>query len=422
MQAGRHIYSVKEFANRVAAWFAKQSIFADIAITGEVSELRQFGTGHLSFRLKEEQAVLECVAWSDRRRSLPELKNGMAIVATGSINLRQDRGCYQLIVESAESAGLGALFLQFEKLKAKFLAEGLFEPGRKRAVPKFPRRVALVSARGKAMEDFCETIGTKAPFVEVIFIETQVQGLGAEIEIADAIDRASRLNVDVIVLTRGGGSYEDLFPFNLEPVVRAIVRAKNPVLTAIGHWSDRHLADAVADERCDTPSLAAERLASGWIFAQRQLQETSRALTRAMQTVILQKGNTLLDRARELDHRSPDRMVTERRARLARLAGRLDTSAATFWPRKSRTYSEARASLDRAVAAFFLNSDRALERMTARLNRVDPLAPLSRGYAIVTVQGKAIHDAAALHKGDILDAQFERGKASARVESVTNDE
>ncbi len=420
--SGPRVYSVKDFTARLARLFATHTVLSNIAVQGEVSDLHPFGNGHLGFRLKEEQAVLECIAWADRRGELPELKNGMAVIASGSIGVRQERGCYQLVVEHIQPTGVGALFLLYERLKETFRTEGLFDEARKRAVPELPRRVALVSAHGKAADDFVGTLARRSPFVEVTFVETHVQGLGAEIEIATAIDRASRLDVDVIVLTRGGGSYEDLFPFNLEPVIRAIVRARHPVLTAIGHSGDHHLADDAADRSFGTPSLVAEHIAQGWVLAARRVREAERALARAVRAIVLQAahraddvtvrlrhaGERITTRRRQdlsslemrLDRRSPRQIVTARRERLLTLRGRIETCAVRF------------------VNA----AERALERAGARLDRVDPLAPLARGYAIVTPGGKAVRDASLLRPGEEIDARFERGSASARVERVVRDE
>lgn len=417
----RRVYSVKEFTSGLAGWFASKKFFSRIAIAGEISDLHAFGTGHVGFKLKEEQAIIECVAWWDRRRELPDLKNGMAVIAAGSIGIRQDRGCYQLVVESVEPTGLGALFLKYEKLKEKFRAEGLFDDARKRAIPELPRRIALVSARGKAMEDFAGTLARKAPFVDVSFIEAQVQGQGAEIEIAAAIDDASRMDVDMIVLTRGGGSYQDLFPFNLEPVVRAIVRARHPVLTAIGHSGDHHLADEAADMNFGTPSLAAEHIVRGWVLAIRRIHDAKRSLRRAARGILLQasqRADVLKMRLRHggtaaltakralltswnqrLDRQSPQRALDERRKRLIHLAGAIEASTLRY--------------LRRVESAF--------QRASAGLDRIDPLAPLARGYAIVTHAGKAVRTASELHRGDEIEARFERGAALARVESVTEE-
>jgi exodeoxyribonuclease VII large subunit len=440
--APRVVRTVREFTNGLQRWFAGHRNLQDVAISGDISGLHPF-SGHLGFTLKEEQSVLECVVWSDKRRLLPELKNGTSAIAIGSVRIRPDRSGYQLIVDSVELTGLGELFLLFERLKEKFRAEGLFEIARKRAVPELPRRVALISARGKAMEDFVETIERNVPFVEVAFIETRVQGQGADVEIAAAIDDASRRDVDAIVLTRGGGSYEDLFPFNLEAVVRAIMRAKHPVLTAIGHSGDHHLADDVADMTFGTPSLAAEHIARGWILAQRRLQTAKRDLERAAREVLIRAAQrieaskkeldrvarrgiaaklaALADRTQRLDRQNPQRVVAERRARLAGTSGKIDMAFAQFMARKKHAWADADTSLKRAAPAYLANVLRRLERAEDALNGFDPLRPLSLGYAIVLRDGKAVRDAATLRAGDLLQARFERGMARARVESVQHD-
>jgi exodeoxyribonuclease VII large subunit len=293
------------------------------------------------------------------------------------------------------------------------------------------------------MEDFVATIARSVPFVEVEFIETKVQGQGAEVEISAAIDDASRRNVDAIVLTRGGGSYEDLFPFNLEAVVRAIVRAKHPVLTAIGHSGDHHLADDVADMTFGTPSLAAEHIARGWILAQRRLQTAKRDLERAARDLlgraaqridaskkeldrvarrgIAAKLAALAGRTQRLDRQNPQRVVAERRARLAGTAGKIDSAFERLMSRKTNAWEQSDAALKRAAPAYLANVLRRLERAEDALSGLDPLRPLSLGYAIVLRDGKAVRDAATLKAGDELDARFERGMARARVESVQHD-
>jgi exodeoxyribonuclease VII large subunit len=356
------------------------------------------------------------------------------------VQIYSERSGYQLHVESIEPTGLGSLFLLYERLKEQFRSEGLFEPARKRAIPKLPRRVALVSASGKAVADFRQTIERSVPFVEVLFVETRVQGQGAEIDIAQALDDASRLDVDAIVLTRGGGSYEDLFPFNLEPVVRAIVRAKAPVFTAIGHTEDRHLADEVADLSFGTPSLAAEAIARGWLLAARRLAEADRDLERIARTIVLGaaqrtdaarekleraarqvvtlRRETLRLRVVQLERYNPQRTLADVRRRLAGGTEKLNTVAAQFMSRKSRGWSESRERLARVVLATQTNFARRLERSVSALDRADPLAPLARGYAIVSSGGRVVRDAAVLQAGDAIEARLGRGMLDARVESV----
>ena len=401
----RVVRTVGEFTNGLIRWFKDHRQLQNVSISGEVSGLKEFGGHHLGFTLKEEQAVLECVMWADNRRNAPELVNGQQAIATGNVRIRHERSGYQLVVDAVELAGLGDLFQLYKGLKEKFRKEGLFETGRKRAVPELPRRVALISARGKAKEDFEGTIRRSVPFVEVQFVETRLQGLGAEVDIAEALDVASRANPDVIVLTRGGGTPEDLFPFNLESVIRAIVRATAPVLTAIGHSDDHQLADDVADMTFGTPSLAAEHIARGWLLAQRRLQVLQRDLVRAVRDALGRGGQraealrrdleraaaqtfadkraALARRIQRLEPRNPQRFLADVATRVAICTGRLDGAGVRLLSRKSNAWTQERTAFDRALTSYATNKSRGLERARSALEALDPLSPLSRGYAIV---------------------------------------
>jgi exodeoxyribonuclease VII large subunit len=439
----RVVRSVAEFVAGLSRWFAQHRQLQNVSISGEISGLREFN-GHLAFTLKEGQSVLECVVWFDQRRALPALANGMAVIATGNVRVRVERSGYQLQVDAVELTGIGELYALQQRLKEKFAREGLFEANRKRAVPALPRRVVLISARGKAMEDFVATIRRQVPFVAVEFVETRVQGTGAEIDIAAAIDLASNRAPDAIVLTRGGGSYEDLFSFNLEPVVRAIVRANAPVLTAIGHSTDHHLADDVADMFFGTPSLAAEHIAKGWLLAIERLERLRRDLRRAALEALgraaqrsdaaasaLRQAGTALLRTREamlasrmqrLDARSPQRVIAGWRERTATAIGRLDRSMNASLSARARGVASRTSALERLAAVVPLGLRNRCERAHAALDRLDPLAPLARGYAIVTHDGRALRDASTLSPQDRVNARLMHGTFSARVESVETDE
>ena len=264
------VVTVGEFSERLKEVFRRVHAFEYIGISGEISEWTPRSNG-VYFTLKDAHAVLQCFAHHSRAQAFPELPRGSAIVAYGKVRLAQWRSRYELVVESIELTGIGKLFQQYEELKARFRSLGFFDRSRKRSVPSFPDVVALVSASGKGAEDFLKTMEARAPRVRVRFIETRVQGLGADVDIAEALDRAAALNADVIVLARGGGSYEDLFAFNCEPVVRAIMRSKTPVVTGIGHTADHHLADEVADFECETPSNAAQFIAGLWQVGEERL-------------------------------------------------------------------------------------------------------------------------------------------------------
>ncbi len=233
-----------------------------LGVSGEVSNLKRQPNGTLYFDLKDADGLLNCVAWAEAALALPPVENGDAIVALGAVTVYEKQSRVQLDVRAVQSRNRpGDLHRKYEELRRKLQAEGLFAQDRKRRLPRFPFRIALVSSRGaQGAGDFQTIVANRAPHVEVVVCETAVQGFGANLEIARAIDKASKLDVDCIVVARGGGSFEDLFPFSQEEVVRAIVRASKPVVAAIGHEGDTPLADLVADERAPTPSAAAHRL------------------------------------------------------------------------------------------------------------------------------------------------------------------
>ncbi|HEY5424995.1 MAG TPA: exodeoxyribonuclease VII large subunit, partial [Candidatus Tumulicola sp.] len=235
--------TVSQFADRLRRWLQRRPELGRIAIVGEVSDWKPQANGNVYFNLKDERALLSCFAFRNEAKSFPKIRDGDAVVATGSVDIWERRSEYQLRVFEVAPFGVGAIAAKVEALRERLQAEGIFDATRKRVFPRFPRRVALVSARGKGTADFQSTLRERAPNVTTIFVETRVQGEGAELDIADALERASREEVDAVVLLRGGGSYEDRYPFNTEVVVRAIVRSRHPVVTAIGHEGDRHLAD-----------------------------------------------------------------------------------------------------------------------------------------------------------------------------------
>ncbi len=250
-------YTVGEFSRRMQDVFRRVPQFKYLSVSGEISEVHPRNNGTY-FTLKDAGGVLQCFAYPNRAAQFGPLPVGSAVIAFGTVRVASWRSRYELLVTMLQRTGIGELHRQYEALKERFRALGFFERARKREIPSFPVFVALISARGKGAEDFQETLRLRAPQVRVEFFETRVQGLAADADIAEAIDRAAASGADAIVLARGGGSYEDLFTFNCEPVVRAIVRSPVVVITGIGHTADHHLADDVADYECETPSNAAQ--------------------------------------------------------------------------------------------------------------------------------------------------------------------
>ena len=433
------VVGVATFTTRLTQIFRRIRSFDRLGVTGEISNWRPTASG-VNFRLTEGTAVLDCFAYSSTVKKLPELESGLQVVAYGSVSIYAPKSAYQLIVDSVVPAGTGELYLRQRKLMEMFAREGLFDASRKRAIPRFITSVALVSARAQGADDFEDSIRKSAPHVRVTFVETRLQGAGAEVEIADALDRASRLNVDAIALVRGGGSFEDRFPFNLEPVVRAIARAKHPVITGIGHTSDHHLADDVADYDAHTPSRAAEFIVERWKAGSAELDERTRALGREIKRILSHAAqrlqfysgsmngaatksvgrrtaaaNALIKR---LDAKNPQRDLSTRTARALGLIQRLDQ-----WPGRERSkrlelLADRERRLAGGLAAIVTARERALERGIMRLDALDPFEPLERGYAVILKGDRVVRDATQLAPGDAIAARMARGTVAASVESV----
>ena len=271
--------------------------FAHVAVSGELSNCRRQSSGHLYFTLKDSGATLGAVMWRREAARLPfEAHDGLEVVCHGRLEVYPPHGKYQLIADRLEPLGAGALTLAFEQLKAKLGKEGLFEPARKRPLPFLPRKIGVVtSPTGAALRDFLRVLHLRYPGLPVLVAPARVQGQGAAAEIAAAIERLSaRPGVDVLVVTRGGGSMEDLCAFNEEVVARAIARSPVPVVSAVGHEIDFTIADFVADCRAPTPSGAAEMLAPVRRELEAGLGLLVRRLGRGLESTVQQRRETLL--------------------------------------------------------------------------------------------------------------------------------
>jgi exodeoxyribonuclease VII large subunit len=409
--------SVGEFSRRFSVMVAQHKVLQRIAIVGEITQIRWWD-GHLNLTLKEGEAILGCFSFASEARSFPPLREGLTVRAQGSIEIRPNRGMYQLRAVALSLVGEGKLAAQIEELRVRLRAEGAFDASRKREIPRFPRRIALVTSDDDARADFEGRMRAEAPHVEILFFPSRVQGKGAEIDLADAIDRASRAKVDVIVLTRGGGSRDDRLTFNLEPVVRAILRSSRPVLTALGHLKDRHLADEVADLALATPTAAAVHLAQEWLRAFERMSSLRALLERGYRSLLATKMQGLRFSTLALEHAGRN-SVTRASERVRTLERRLDqlspAARVTQWQIELVRANTALAGLCKRLPQIYA---RRLERAQAALDTENPLRPLERGYAIVTKDGVAVHDARSLSIDDAVSARVQRGTFGARVESV----
>jgi len=351
--------------------------FPPLWVAGEIANWRQVGSGHCYFSLRDEDAQISCVMWRRNARRLPtEPEEGMEVCAHGQISLYEVRGTYQLMVRELQARGEGLWRLAFEKLKKKLAAEGLLDDARKRPVPRVPSRVAVVTSRsGAALRDVVSVIRRRAPWTDVLVSHCRVQGEEAAPEIVAALERVGRRDdVDVVILTRGGGSVEDLWAFNEEPVARAVAASPIPVISAVGHEVDVTIADLVADVRAPTPSAAAEVAVPE--------AETLRAEVRGLAGSLADGLRSRVRRGRERARRGSERLVESARRRLERARGRT-------------------------------------ERLGARLDALSPLGTLRRGYAVPTdEEGRVLRRREMFEGRERFRLRVVDGRVEARIEDV----
>jgi len=440
----RHIWTVRALVEAVRGLVERQ--FSDCWVEGEISNLRAPDSGHLYFTLKEESAQIRVVLFRSSARLLrfrPE--NGLHVTVRGRITVYEERGELQISVEFMEPQGAGALQLAFEQLKARLQAEGLFEASRKKAIPPLPRRIGIItSPQGAALRDILNILARRHRSANVLIYPAQVQGDAAPGEVIAGLryfhEHARRAQrVDVIVIARGGGSAEDLAAFNHEGLARAVAEAKIPVISAIGHETDFTIMDFVADLRAPTPSAAAELVIRSRQEIEAQAEEMLRRLEHAVRYRLLMARQELSELAQHgafrgmMDgiHRGQQRL-DERRFRLEkaqrqlleRCHRRLENASAAVRHYDARQRLAAMrqqlnslaANLVAAARARLRASQAALDRRTASLEALSPLAILNRGYALVfDANGQLVKDARRLEVGDELSARLARGKIRARV-------
>lgn len=378
-----------------------EETFPHVWVAGEISNLTRAGSGHLYFTLKDAQAQLKAVMWrsaAQRLRFQPH--DGLEVVAAGPLEVYAPRGQYQIIVQQMQPQGVGALELALRQLQQKLAAEGLFDPDRKRPLPRFPRRVALVtSPSGAAVRDLIQVMTRRWPLVDLVVVPVAVQGEGAANDIAEGLRRAARLpNVDVIITGRGGGSLEDLWAFNEEAVARAIAASPVPVVTAVGHEIDVTIADLVADRRALTPSEAGELVVPLLSDVEQNLAALRQRLTTALRQRARQARLTLDSLAQRRCFTRPLDRIHDHAARLDDLEARLTTAL------KHRVET----------------ARHQLAGLATTLDALSPLAVLKRGYSLTRrlPTREIVRSAAELKIGDRLCTRLAEGEVVSIVEET----
>ncbi|MBQ9829361.1 MAG: exodeoxyribonuclease VII large subunit [Akkermansia sp.] len=427
----------------------KQTVEVNVGeqcVVGEIGSCKAASSGHIYFTLKDAHCQLQCALYAFRARSMRlRLREGMLVELRGKATVWEGRGSLQFIVDSVKEAGVGTLQQQFEALKARLAAEGLFAPARKRPIPRFPQSVALVtSATGAVIQDMRHRLEQRAPWIRTYLYPVQVQGKGAELGIARALEQLGNPGrygmpaVDYIIIARGGGSLEDLWCFNEEVLARAIAACPVPVVSAVGHETDFTIADFVADLRAPTPTAAIELttpdaaelrawLAGTALHLRQQLTRSIQMARLRLKVVqqsrlgtpreLLVPHQQRLDTLTEELHTALHTRLQQERTRLNLCAARLSAPSVLSHIHHAADRLARQKQLLLTSLHNRLGTQRArLETLAARLSAASPQNALDRGFALVsTTDGRLARDAAALHPGDELRIRLARGETTATV-------
>jgi len=392
-------YTVSQITVHIKGLLETDFTLQDLWIEGEVSNASQSTAGHFYFSLKDESARISCVMWRSQARRLSRLpQDGEQVLAHGRVSVYEARGAYQFYVDAIQPSGLGLLYQQFEALKEKLAAEGLFDEALKRPLPPFPRVIGVVTSLvAAALRDVCNVLRRRYPLAEVLLSPTLVQGEQAAEQIVRALEALNtRKEVDLVIVTRGGGSLEELMPFNDERVARAIRASRAPVISGVGHETDFTIADFAADVRAPTPSAAAE-MAVPDQEELRAVMATRRAhMARLAEDKLAHARQALAAQTQRLDRASPRNRINSARQRVDDLLSRAQT---------------------RLRHRLVLRQER-LGGLQARLESLSPLATLDRGYALVRhwETGRLITRVGQVRTGDELGVRVSDGEFEVKVE------
>lgn len=394
----RRIISVSELNGVVKLLLDNDPLLRNLAVRGELSNYKIYPSGHHYFTLKDPEGALRCVMFKGsalRLRFRPE--NGMKVVVTGRVSVFPRDGAYQLYAEEMIPEGAGDLAVAFEQLKARLYAEGLFDPARKKPLPEYPERIAIVtSPAGAAVHDMIRILRRRYPLAKVILLPVRVQGAEAPAEIAGAIRYADRWQIgDVIITGRGGGSLEDLWAFNDERVARAISACKIPVISAVGHEPDVTISDFVADVRASTPSHAAETAVPDQMELRRFLLSSQQRLTKSQEKRLAAERQRLMDFAAKRCLTEPMAFIQDKRMELVHRQQRLGDLSQGQLVRKRQRFAAISAALD----------------------AMSPLKVLGRGYAVARdAEGRILKTYRDISVGDTVTVTLGEGGFTSRVE------
>lgn len=392
------IYKVSEITREIRLLLEDR--FPAVWVEGEISNLKKHSSGHIYFTLKDAAAQLGAVFFARQNQFLKfELKDGLQVIAIGRISVYDARGNYQLYVERMEPKGLGALQLAFLQLKEKLEKEGLFDPAKKKPIPRYPHQIGIVtSPTGAAYQDILKVLKRASTSLHIMLYPVRVQGEGAASEIARAVRELNRMKeLEVLIVGRGGGSLEDLWAFNEEAVARAIFDSKIPVISAVGHEIDWTICDLVADARAHTPTAAAEQLVYYWNDLGVRIGEAKRRMQTALLTLLKERKDRLAQLLESYGFKQLAAQVKQAHQRLDELLRQLEIDMENLFERKRQSF----------------------ESLAGKLNTLSPLAVLERGYSITfDAKGTVLRSRKGVNAGTLIRTRLRDGMIESEVKQV----
>ena len=404
MMTSTNILTVSEVNKHIKDMISKDDILSGLWVKGEISNFKNHYSGHFYFSLKDEKSVLKCVMFRSNASLLPFMpEDGMKVIIRGYISVFERDGQYQLYAEEMQPDGIGALYIAFEKLKKKLEAEGLFDASKKKKLPYLPKAIGVVtSSTGAVIRDIINVLSRRFYNVNLKLYPVQVQGEQAAGQIAAAVRRLNELdNVDVIIVARGGGSLEDLWPFNEEIVARSIYESRIPVISAVGHETDFTIADFVADVRAPTPSAAAELVMPERAVVENRLDSLKLRLRNAVMKKTAMERLLLKKIEGSVAFRQPLNKIYQGRMLL----------------------DVQKKYMHKALSALNTNYRNKLSLLAATLDTLSPLKSLARGYSITKSKkdGSLVRSVHAVSIGDRLEINLMDGRLGCTVESIEED-
>lgn len=415
---------ISQVNNYIKNLLDKDFFLSKVYIKGEISNFKNHSRGHLYFTLKDDNSRINAVMFAGNASSLTFVpKNGDSVLIEGRVSAYPASGSYQIYVDKMELDGIGRLFVEYEKLKKKLALEGLFNKEHKKMIPKYPRKIGVITAdTGAAVKDIISTIKRRFPICEVILFPTLVQGADAKENIVKQIKTADTYNLDTLIVGRGGGSIEDLWAFNEEIVARAIYDCNTPIISAVGHEIDFTIADFVADLRAPTPTGAAEMAVPTVLDTQVLINNYVIRLNKNIKNMVNQKFIMLERFKRSYILKNPYSMYEIKEQRLDNLIDLLKNNMQNIVNKKTHDFENIIASYILKNPKLLLeNKDKKLSLLINSLSHLNPMEILDKGYSVVKLDGNVINSSKKIKKGSIIDITFAKGEVKASVMEVKNE-